>query len=67
MKLIDAEILEDALDWIIDPCVRHDTVDTIREQEEVDAIPVKFIIEYINKGGEDKISKCLQEWEDADS
>ena len=32
-----------------------------------DAVPVRFIIEYLNKGGEDKISSCLKEWEDADS
>jgi len=39
----------------------------VDECTEVDAVPVKFIINYLNKGGEDKFSKCLQEWEDADS
>lgn len=30
----------------------------------IDAIPVKYIIEYLNKGGEDKINECLKEWEE---
>lgn len=30
---------------------------------EVDAIPIRFIIDWLNKGGEDKISSCLKEWE----
>lgn len=37
------------------------------ECDEVDAVPVRFIIDYLNQGKEDKISSCLKEWEDADS
>lgn len=35
----------------------------VDECTEVDAVPVKFIIDWLNKGGEDKISSCLKEWE----
>ena len=30
---------------------------------EDDAVPIPFIIDYLNYGGEDKISSCLKEWE----
>lgn len=39
----------------------------VDECNEADAIPIIFIINYLNQGKEDKISSCLKEWEDADS
>ena len=30
---------------------------------DIDAVSVRFIIDWLNKGGEDKISSCLKEWE----
>jgi len=65
MKLIDVDALnleyevEMADDWK----TAHEIANHIRYAPEVDAIPVKFIIDYLNKGGKDKISECLKEWE----
>lgn len=68
MRLIDA----DSLDMY--DCLKSyygdawgDAQKEIENAPTVDAVPVKFIIEYLNKGGKDKISECLKEWEDADS
>lgn len=66
MKLIDADELMAKVNEIkyLRKMKARMLVD---ECDEVDAIHVKFIIEYLNKGGKDKISECLKEWEDADS
>lgn len=66
MKLIDADELMAKVNEIKYLRKRKAQM-LVDECDEVDAIPVKHIIEYLNKGGEDKISTCLKEWEDADS
>lgn len=69
MRLIDADaFLERTRKDPLFPLVeRYGLSGVIENEPTVDAIPVKFIIEYLNKGGKDKISECLKEWEDADS
>lgn len=68
MRLIDAdEFLAEASkqldmqDLYLPVHIKDMVIDTMPT---VDAIPVKFIIEYLNKGGKDKISECLKEWEE---
>lgn len=34
-----------------------------QDDSDIDAVSVRFIIDWLNKGGEDKISSCLKEWE----
>ena len=69
MKLIDVDaFLERTRKDPLFPLVeRYGLSRVIQSEPTVDAIPVKYIINYLNKGGEDKISSCLKEWEDADS
>lgn len=43
MSLIDSERLKKSLEWIVDPIVYHDVMQTIEEQEEVEAIPVAWL------------------------
>ena len=43
MILIDSERLKKSLEWIVDPIVYHDAIQTIEEQEEVEAIPVAWL------------------------
>lgn len=43
MSLIDAERLKKSLEWIVDPIVYHDVIQTIEEQEEVEVIPVAWL------------------------
>ena len=69
MKLIDVDaFLERTRKDPLFPLVeRYGLSGVIQSEPTVDAIPVKYIVDYLNKGGEDKISSCLKEWEDADS
>lgn len=43
MSLIDSERLKKSLDWIVDPIVYHDVMQTIEEQEGVEAIPFAWL------------------------
>lgn len=43
MSLIDSERLKKSLEWLIDPIVYHDVMQTIEEQKEVEAIPVAWL------------------------
>lgn len=43
MSLIDSERLKKSLEWIVDPIVYHDVMQTIEEQEEVEAIPIAWL------------------------
>lgn len=43
MSLIDSERLKKSLEWIVDPIVYHDVIQTIEEQEEVEAITVAWL------------------------
>ena len=43
MSLIDSERLKKNLEWIVDPIVYHDVIQTIEEQEEVEAIPIAWL------------------------
>lgn len=43
MSLIDSERLKKSLDWIFDPLVHHDVIETVEEQEEVEAIPIAWL------------------------
>jgi hypothetical protein len=43
MRLIDSERLKKSLEWLIDPIVYHDVMQTIEEQEEVEAIPIAWL------------------------
>lgn len=74
MRLIDAdELLKKAIatdDYFIDGDTYWDYVvyqNDILDAPTIDAIPIRFIINYLNQGKKDKISSCLKEWEDADS
>ena len=66
MKLIDADaFLERTRKDPLFPLVeKYGLSGVIENEPTVDAIPVKFIIKYLNKGGKDKISECLKEWEE---
>lgn len=66
MRLIDANELMAKVNKIKYLRKRKAQV-LVDECNEVDAIPIGFIINYLNQGKEDKISSCLKEWEDADS
>ena len=63
MKLIDADELMAKVNEIKYLRKRKAQM-LVDECDEVDAVPVRFIIDYLNKGGKDKISECLKEWED---
>ena len=65
MRLIDVDaFLERTRKDPLFPLVeRYGLSRVIQSEPTVDAIPVKYIIDYLNKGGEDKISSCLKEWE----
>jgi len=43
MSLVDSERLKKSLEWLIDPIVYHDVMQTIEEQEEVEAIPIAWL------------------------
>lgn len=43
MSLIDSERLKKSLEWIVDPIVYHDVIQTIEEQKGVEAIPVAWL------------------------
>lgn len=43
MSLIDSERLKKSLDWIVDPIGYHDVIETIEEQEGVEAIPIAWL------------------------
>ena len=43
MRLIDSERLKKSLEWIVDPIVHHDVIETIEEQEEFEAIPIAWL------------------------
>ena len=43
MRLIDSERLKKSLEWIVDPIVYHDVIETIEEQEEFEAIPIAWL------------------------
>ena len=62
MKLIDADELMAKVTQV--KYLRKRKAQALCDEcTEVDAVPVQFIIEWLNKGGEDKISSCLKEWE----
>lgn len=66
MRLIDADAyLKKVCTYKETGCgsCRLQTVCPVDEPT-IDAIPVKYIIEHLNKGGEDKISECLKEWKE---
>lgn len=41
----------------------RDMDESKRNDSDIDAVSVRFIIDWLNNGGEDKISSCLKEWE----
>lgn len=46
MRLINAEELKSNLDWVIDPFVYRDVIATVDEEKEIEAIPVKWILDH---------------------
>ena len=69
MRLIDADAFLERIkkDPLFPLVERYGLSRVIENEPTVDAIPIRFIINYLNQGKEDKISSCLKEWEDADS
>lgn len=62
MKLIDADELMAKVTQV--KYLRKRKAQALCDEcAEVDAVPVQFIINWLNQGGEDKISVCLKEWE----
>jgi len=43
MRLIDSVRLKKSLEWIVDPIVYHDVIQTIEKHEEVEAIPIAWL------------------------
>ena len=62
MKLIDADELMQRV-MLVKYLRKRKAQMLCDECTEVDAIPIRFIIDWLNQGGEDKISSCLKEWE----
>ena len=76
MRLIDADAFKEFIEKVYRPLcddyhmksyVLNQLLHDIENEPTVDAVPISFVINYLNQGKEDKISACLKEWEDADS